>query len=390
MVVRCVYTDGSSRTVTEKCVFDPPAGTTVTRSTQVRISYTEGGHTVLTSLPVKTKYVTHIGIDRTNSQKTNIRTGSDVDYSDIQLIAYYNDGSTKIIKRRGENPSSITYSTPHGSKLRNPKQKLTASYTTLDESGLPVEFTIPLNEPELESIEPMAVFVAPIAETVDETDYPMFTIGWTDFKPSDIGKFITGTFIPWYITYGRTSDGAYTEWADGSPVGKTIYISMLPHMFISVWLIDPRTGKRMGFQNIPFNYEAPQAESSPSPEIDHGASWGYYNGVPEVISARGVTYYDAQPTRDITSVRPIIKDGKISWGVTTQAIQPNQDPAGEEIVEVEDLPEGIEDWLKLAEAPSNLVSCDGDTATFEYVSDGQTYRTAVIERHLLLYQTLSE
>ena len=76
-------------------------------------------------------------------------------------------------------------------------------------------------------------------------------------------------------------------------------------------------------------------------------------------------------------MRPIIKDGKISWGVTTKAIQPNQDPIGEEIVEVEDLPEGIEDWLKLAEAPSNLVSCDGDTATFEYTSDGQTYRTEI-------------
>ena len=388
VVVRCVYTDGSSRTVTEKCVFDPPAGTTVTRSTQVRISYTEGGYTVSTSLPVRTKYVTHIGIDRTNSQKTNIRTGSDVDYSDIQLIAYYNDGSTKIIKRRGENPSSITYSTPHGSKLRNPRQRLTASYTTLDESGLPVEFTIPLNEPELESIEPMAMFVAPIAETVDETDYPMFTIGWTDFKPSSISKFIQGTLIVRALTLGTYSEGAYTEDYYGNKFGRTINISMLPHMFISVWLIDPRTGKRMGFQNIPFNYEAPQAESSPSPEWEQADVWGWdvptwedyvahRNLFPAKIHVIGPVYYDAQPSRDITSVRPIIKDGKISWGVTTKAIQPNQDPIGEEIVEVEDLPEGIEDWLKLAEAPSNLVSCDGDTATFEYTSDGQTYRTEI-------------
>ena len=379
--VSAVYKDGTRADVTDKCAFDPPEGTVITSPTTVQITYTEGLDTLSAACTLETKYVTGISVDYDNSTKTEFYVGDTVDYSDIHIIAEYSDGSTEDIT--GE----CDFSVPKGKKLKDHKTKMDASYKGFNKDGVKEEFTLPLNEPVLKEVQELNAFVAPKSDVSDPfSDYPIFSVGYSQITPLYARKFITGTLIPYYITFGCDCESAYTEDAYGEKIGEWMTYYTIPDTTLDVWFIDPRTGQKMGSKAIPFKYNDRVQQVSREPQWHGYSVWGWdvdFNtgerGAKEIISARGPVYLDPAPVQSVKSIKPIIKDGKISWDITTSAIYPNEEEDAEVIVPVEDtdLPEGISDWLRLADCPSKLIEVTGNKAVFEIVSDGVIHRMEI-------------
>lgn len=396
----CAYADESTADVTEKCIFSIGEGEIIDYNSSVEITYTEGDSSVSTNLNLKIKQVTGIRVDKSRSKKTDIYTGDKIDFSDITIVADYDDGTTEEIdcdfyeveidEESGEEGEASPIS--EDSTLSKAKTKLKAEHKTKTSDGKDITFSIPLNEPELEKIEPLSAFVAPKIEVSPDDellDYPMFTVGYSQISTVQARKFVQGTLIPWYITFGRLCENSYTEDAYGNKIGEWISYQTIPtDISLTVWFIDPTTGKHMGSKWIPFKYEPENVSRPPDPDFDSYSVWGWdtntyddfvhgRKGAPEIIWAMGPVYYEPTPSKRVTSIKPIIKNGEISWDITTSAIYPNEEEDSQTIVSVEDLPEETTNWLKLAESPSKLISCDKDKAVFEYISDGKVYKQEI-------------
>ena len=378
LAFKAYYADGSSRVVTDKCVFDPADGTIINSLKIAKVSYTEGKVTVKTNQFLRVKTVTSVTVNRANSTKTNIRTGETADYSKVHFNVNYSDGTSETVDN-----SKMNFSVRQGSKLTNAKQQITASYTAPDGET----YTLILNDPIIQRIEIKAGFFAPKTDNEIEFDCPAFTVGFTEFRTSGVSHFIQGTLIPYYITFGTYSNGAYTEDADGDKIGKYISINPLtvvPITPVTIWLINPETGKWVGSKVFRFSYNPPK--------VSYDGGWGEYrvwgqdaptwddyvnlrNLYPAVISAHGPVYYNDVPGRDIKAIEPIIKDGKLSWKIKAEGIYPNIEGETEEIIDTVDaIDEETAAWLKLTESPSNLIEVKDGKAVFEYLSGGELHR----------------
>ena len=396
--ITCFYADGSTADVTDECTFDVDEGSTIDSNMTVEIAYTEGDRTAYTNLSLETKRVVGIKIDRTHSKKTDIYVNDGIDFSDIKIVAEYDDGSTELIdcdfsgtETNEDTGEQETYPISSGDKLKKSKTKLEASYTAPTPESGQQTFTIPLNEPVIEKIEPINSFVAPKIEAGTDIDYPVFTLGYTQMGTLVKRTFVQGTLIPWYITYGRMCEDSYTEDAYGEKIGYWMEYRMIPDTTMDLWFIDPATGKRVvnyNFKKVQFKFNdtIPTAPAR-QPETDSFSVWGWNTnsyddfingrkGSPEIIYAMGPVYYDSVPTRRVTAIKPVLKNGQFVWEVTTDSVGNNTEGETTVTVPVDDIdmPEGTLDWLKLADSPSKLIECNQNTATFEFVSNGETHR----------------
>ena len=398
--VICVYSDGSQADVTDKCVFEPPNGEELGDSVP-QVSYSEGSYSATAYPKTEIKRLTNVSLDFKRVDEIEpkpTRAGEEIDYSNVRVIAEYDDGSTEDVTEEIEqgtedgcryytvDENGTKTSQPKGSKLKNPRQKLYASYS----DGIQ-EFNIPLNEPILDVIEPVSSFIAPKTEILEEPEeewqaYPMFKVGYTQMGPIHNRTFRQGKLIPYFITYGTGCDPVYTEDAYGNKIGKWIIYDVIPDTGFNVWFINPLTGKRldMGVTTIPFKYEAKLKTVPEEPKWDGFTVWGYdYDfGLGKYtdriqITARGPVLYDPAPVQHPTAVKLRIENGKILWDVTVSSDPPYQGEDEYDTVEVMDLPQEIADWLRLSESPSRLVECTDDKVVYEYISGGQTYRKEI-------------
>ena len=376
LVVHGIYNNDTTEIITNKCTITPAQGSAFNGEYCADITY-NGFSCIVTfsTIPSGSKppeppepFITGLSAE---GPQTDIYVGDVVDYSDIHIIADYSDGTQKDVT------DDCNFSVPKGSKLKDPKTKLEASLGDL---------TVPLNEPVLDEIEELDAFIAPKADDNDLSDYPMFSVGSTKMGTLPVRKFLSGTLIPYFITYGRDCDPAYTEDAEGNKIGEWITYNTIPDTKLSVWFIDPKTGKQMGSTWVPFKYSDKIKTVSREPQWRGYSVWGYsmniYTGErtgKEVISARGPVYLEPAPARSVQSIKPVIKNGKISWDITTSAVYPNEEENEKVIVSVEetDIPEGLENWIRLADSPCKLIDVTGDKAVFEYVSGGTVHRVEI-------------
>lgn len=120
------YYDKTSEVVTDSCVFTPALNTPIAHgTTEISVDYTENGITKSISRPI-TVYHKLVKIEATVADGSNIfDSGDKLTLNDLEVTAYYSDGSTADITNSG----NLEIFPELGTTLDSSVTKVTFSYT---------------------------------------------------------------------------------------------------------------------------------------------------------------------------------------------------------------------------------------------------------------------
>ena len=141
------FSDNTKKNVTNSCTYNPANGTTLTTDGAVTVtaSYTEDGITQTAEIVLMVEKIICEEIKVTSlPAKLSYKVGETLDYTGVEVTAYYSDNSTKIVTEQ------CTFSPANGSTAESGSEMVEVTYT---EDGQEFVDTFDIEIVEFEGIE---------------------------------------------------------------------------------------------------------------------------------------------------------------------------------------------------------------------------------------------